>query len=185
MKKKCVLYGDQDGVFTDFVTGSLIIHGREDLIGNASFPPYYDYWSAMGLTPDQFWQPIREAGPNWWRDLPDYPWSEEVRELFTDLDPLWRITTKPVDAGGCAGKWAWRDLHEPGRTLHITTDKAEFSAPGRLLIDDSDINISTWQALGGDAILFPASWNSLANVADNPLGYVRHELERLGYDATN
>lgn len=167
---------DLDGVVVDFVTPSLAIHGREDLIADPSFPPVYDYWPKMGLTGDEFWKPIKIAGPQFWADLPLYPWAHELMDLCTQYDPDWQIATKPVDAGGCAAKWDWRLKYAPKHRLHITTDKIELCKPGHVLIDDADGNITAWNAAGGNGILFPASWNENRRFVGCEMQYVRNAL---------
>lgn len=176
------IYCDLDNVLVDFVTPSLSIHGRQDLIDDPSFPPIFYYWECENflMTPDEFWKPIKEAGPNWWRDLPLLPWARELMDLLNAANPKWEIATACSSGESACGKWHWRDINAKGHKLHITEDKLAFARKGALLIDDADANVEGWRRLHGDAILLPRSWNRLSCV-DDVIGYVRHEMEVLGY----
>lgn len=167
---------DLDGVAVDFVTPSLLIHGRLDLVADPTFPAVYDYWEQMGLTAEEFWKPIREAGPDWWKSLPNYKWTPELLELVARYDPNFQIATKPVDAGGCAAKWDWRAQYAPKQRLHITTDKIELCKPGHVLIDDAEGNIDAWNKAGGYGVLFPATYNSNRHLVGSELAYVANRL---------
>lgn len=167
---------DLDGVAVDFVTPSLLIHGRLDLIADPTFPKVYDYWDDMGLTAEEFWKPIRAAGQEWWNELPNYPWAGELMELCARYDPNYQIATKPVDAGGCYAKWNWRAKYAPKQRLHITTDKIELCKPGHVLIDDAEGNITAWNKAGGYGVLFPATYNSNRAFVGRELEYAKNAL---------
>lgn len=175
------LFCDMDGVLKNFVTASLLSHGRKDLADDISFPPIYNYWSEMGMEPAEFWKPIRAAGPDWWYNLKPYPWAAELAGLLNTIDPNWRICTTPDNGASSHGKKEWLAANLPGRRVHMTDAKFDLAGPGRVLIDDSEKNCDEWAKAGGTPFLFPASSNRLRVhfITGDPMAYVRPALRNL------
>lgn len=181
------IYCDLDGVIVDCLRPALRFHNRYDLAADPNYPPSYDWEKDTGLSHTEFWGAIEAAGPEWWSGLPFTSFAEPLLSLLIDLHYDGRdvqIASKVVGANGCAGKYDWAKRFIPkGMPVHLTTDKAGFAGPGRLLIDDSQENTDAWAAKGGDVILVPAPYNRNRNVAAAPFDYIVSEMWRLGYMA--
>lgn len=156
------IYVDMDGVLKDFITASLLTHGRTDLASDKSFPPIYNYWSEMGLSGEEFWKPIAAGGAEWWATLKMYPWAEELMQIVGEVDPNWRFCTRCAAGGSASGKIDWLGSKHKGRVAYLTNGtKRDLAGPRRVLIDDSEENCREWMEDGGYPILFPASSNRL------------------------
>lgn len=155
------IYLDMDGVLCDFVGGSLKVHGK-------SLPPKeisWDFWEQIGLSGEEFWAPL--CNPDFWANLEPledgmglYHW---LRELC-DQDRI-VIMSSGLCPGSVDGKREWMKKHAPDLLKNATfcTAKHVHAGPGRLLIDDHEPNVGSFRMRGGDAILIPRPWNSLAH----------------------
>lgn len=173
-----MIYCDLDGPLVNFIGGSCAAHHRT--IPDDIRPIPYDYWGPLwGMTDVQFWSQIHTA--HFWSSLEIFPWFTELILILSACDPKWRVATHPHDAASAAGKMHWLRRNLPGRKFHITDCKWELSAPGRILIDDSESVVQKWDKGGGIGILFPAISNKLYRLADDPLREVKIQLRKLGY----
>ena len=130
----------------------------------------------MGLTESDFWAGL---GKSFWETL---HWTQDGQGIldavlykFHPDDVM--LCSSPCRTKGCKeGKVIWVERHLPGfRHLILSNRKEIYSAPGRLLIDDSDANVDKWVAAGGAACLLPRPWNR--NHSDRPLAYLKSFLE--------
>jgi hypothetical protein len=149
---------DVDGVCVDFHEAALRLHGSKltslDLTS-------YQMEPQMGITPAEFWSKIDQAGPEFWRDIPTFPWFEFFYSKLKEIAPV-RFCTTPGRAWECvAGKKMWFDqqLGRAFRDFHITPRKTDLAKSGTVLIDDFPDNVEAFRAAGGSAILFPQPWN--------------------------
>jgi hypothetical protein len=145
----------------------------------------------------RFWSPIKRADFVW-HNLEPYPWFRAVIDLCQQYADYVEIVTTPNDDPRClSGKFSWFSRFGISLPMWQNGRKAALSRPGTLLLDDYDKNVmrfsspqcSTYGAdacpggqfhqCHGDAIMFPAPWNSLHVHSNNPLAYVRTELEKL------
>lgn len=161
---------DLDGVVIDFCTAAYAAHGRTCAVNE---PAKYDFFEDWGLSPDEFWQPIDEAGPEWWANLPLYPWAHELVALLCDRSAVegmeFLIATTPSrHANSTAGKVTaiQKFCGEQFRGYAITPRKWLFGAPGRVLIDDNEDNCRKFEERGGRAFLFPQPWNGGGHIKD-------------------
>lgn len=176
------IHSDLDDVIVDCVDASLRAHGLHHLADDPAFPPTYNMSGEAGMTYDQFWGHIDTLGPEWWRDIPFTSFGKPLLNYLLGLSTPLNITTRVISANGCHGKWDWWEKHiPPSVPLHQTTDKSRFSAPGRLLIDDSPANIDKWVAKGGDGILVPAPYNDNRGLIGQELPFIISQIEELGY----
>ncbi len=94
-----------------------------------------------------------------WRYLPQSVWSRCPRSKLFDVISGDYILTAPTTNPSCAaGKIEW--LNNNWKKGHIITEhKWLLSKPGRVLVDDSESNIKSWERAGGTGILVPRPWN--------------------------
>lgn len=173
-----MIYVDMDGVLQNFIQGSCLAHART--LPRDIRPIPYDYWGPLwDMPPSEFWEPI--STPEFWSGLSTFHWYQELLLVLTVCDSKWRIASHPHDAASASGKITWLRQNLPGRKYHLSDCKWELSAPGRVIIDDSESVIEKWNKGGGVGILFPAISNHLHRLADDPLREVKLQLRKLGY----
>lgn len=173
---------DMDGVIADFVGSAIRLFGREDLL--STWP--CGQWciaKALGISEVDFWGKIDVRGRHFWERLDFYPWAFRLTGMLTSFAP-WTICTSPSHhPESLAGKLAW--LHScfgfPFRNYFMGSAKHLFARPGTVLVDDSDKNVSDFQAAGGKSILFPQPWNALyaIQMGEDKLDYVERQLREI------
>ncbi len=178
MQKRPLVFLDLDGVCVDFVSAACRLHGTT--------PEQIDWHTCgfyiadgLGLSRDQFWEPIRQAGSAFWRDLEPYPWLGELLEAVEGAEV--HVCTSPSrDPASLMGKVEWIYRHFP-RHLHrqfvLTQQKHLLARPGRFLVDDAEFNAEAWENAGGSPILFPRPWNAASAEATDPVAAVRRALQ--------
>lgn len=144
--RKRQIFCDLDGVLTDIEALFQRLHPRFDSMDKTLLWQYVDrrgveFWSKMPWKPDgrQLWQAIRVHEP---RILTAAPVRIGTR--------LWSNSRQ--------GKLQWvrRELGERfGRTAIVCkkSEKADYAAPHRILIDDDSVNTGKWESAGGIAVL--------------------------------
>jgi HAD superfamily hydrolase (TIGR01509 family) len=177
---------DFDDVLVDFVTAALEVHGRADVL--AEYPAgVWHLKDVLGITRDEFWQPIDALGPGFWAGLAPLPWADELLTLLEACDEV-AIATAPHPHPHCyAGKFLSLTGHFGGRFAdphkhHFTAAKQRLADKQSILIDDSAANVKAYIDAGGEAILFPQPWNYLGAfhpTGESKLAYVRNSLERI------
>jgi len=64
---------------------------------------------------------------------------------------------------GASGKTRWVERELPfvisNRNLHLSLDKSVYAQENRLLLDDCEEDVDSWNKEGGRAILVPRPWN--------------------------
>lgn len=176
------IFVDLDGVLVDFQAWALGTHDRYHLMNDPSFQKQYWLDQELGMTQDEFWAPITACGPEWWSSMPDTPWAGDLVDAVSAWDADWEMASHPWNADSASGKWEWALKRYPDRNLHLSVDKCSLAAPGRLLIDDHEDHVNKWRDAGGEAILFPASYNSNRHWIRNRVQYVKDVLLlQLGY----
>ncbi len=186
-------YLDMDGVTVDFTRAALELHGLTKAL--QLWPRgLYDMPTACQMGATAFWGPINDQPPEWWAGMPATPWADEVARLAGQ----WPITIASVAITPAAnlGKIEWlthrygnppppyefvprtEHLPRPGgyKAGHFLDHKPDEERASLLLIDDSDAEVAAWRTSGGQAILFPAVWNTAHRFAVDPIRYVADEL---------
>lgn len=178
------IYLDCDGVLADFIRGAAELFGYP--YSPEKWPAgKYDAADVFGVTEREFWATIHAAGSPFWESLENTPYAVDLTELATLFSvQLPTVVTCPsTDPTSYSGKAEW--LIDRGWWLpdsaFFCADKAQLAASGRVLIDDNPLNCRQFSDAGGEAILFPAPWNDLRDVAvhGHVIGYIRSELERI------
>lgn len=151
-----VAFIDLDGVLVDFVAGAKAAHGKDI--------PHRDCrWGLeeqFGLTKDEFWAPLDY---NFWVNL---PWTEEGYLLLSGVETIFGdqvvLMTSPCDApGGVEGKVKWikKNLPRYSKKFFVGPPKHLAAGPGKILIDDHEVNTDQFVTHGGRALLVPRPWN--------------------------
>lgn len=169
------LFIDMDGVLVDF-NGGVAKEFGVDLSKNYNW--HFDYKELFGLTRDEFWHSIERD--EFWANLEPLPWAHEMLKMLEPYEPC--ILTTPAMCTA-SGKQRWIKNYLPrywntGRYL-IGPAKAYCASPGAVLIDDKEQNVLDFREAGGQAVLFPAMWNSLRSMCHNPLPIVYGGLSRI------
>lgn len=175
---------DMDDVLVDFIGGAAAIHGhtRESLYkvwpkGN------WDMCPALGLTIDQWWEPIHREGALWWSCLDPLPWMWELIDVATkEVGPEgWYVVSAPSPCETShQGKvrWLQKQFGAGFDRFCLTQHKHLFSKPGVVLVDDREKNCRRFTKAGGQGLLFPARNNTLHAQADNPMATIRRFFGR-------
>jgi 5'(3')-deoxyribonucleotidase len=177
------IFLDMDGVLTDFVSATVALHGRAEVLdawplGDRNVP------AVLGISRTEYWRLIDEQGASFWAGLAPFPWFEELVALVRQFAPMTILTAPSLSPCCLDGKVQWLYNHFPKVRGKRFTDfiigpqKHLLAQPSRVLIDDAEKNIEDFRAAGGDAILFPQPWNANHAISDR-LGYVKGELCRL------
>lgn len=169
---------DLDGILADFIRGIFKHHNK----------PYPDPWpvgvyninTILNFNFLECWGSVRS---NFWENLPvcrdAHMILETIRKYTNDIHVLTGVPSihesqSEADAHAAYGKFVWMNRNFPdlAKRMSVTTSKAYAAGPNNLLIDDSDSLCYRFRNHGGQAILIPRPWNSMAGVD------VKSHLER-------
>ena len=168
---------DMDGVLVDFVAGACAIHGtsKEELIKKME-PGQYKMEDALGITTDEFWEPIHEAGAEFWLYLKPLPWVEDLLSFVESTTSDWYVVTAPSrHPSSYTGKLKWIKTYfgKEFDKFVLTQHKHLMAKPGTILIDDRDKNVKDFKYAGGWAVTFPPIHNHLHDECNNPVQRLR------------
>lgn len=109
------------------------------------------------------WQYVDRRGIAFWSEM---HWKPDGRKLWLALEALQPriLTAAPTRIGtrlwsnSREGKLQWirRELGESYRRSAVVckkSEKADYAAPHRILIDDDPTNVGKWESAGGTALL--------------------------------
>ena len=136
------IFLDLDEVLADFVGSALKIHGisREELETHRE-PGRWDITKPLGLSDDEFWEPIHAAGSGFWSGLDPLPWADELVGLVEETGVPWHVVTSPSRCPTCYdGKVRWlKDFFGADFDRFIISPHKEiYAGPGRVILDDRD-----------------------------------------------
>ncbi len=174
---------DMDGVLTDFIGSVLRLQQQAHLLSN--WPKgHRDVHSLMGISKSAFWRIVDSQGSDFWATLPEFEWSKQLVAMVRQYAPMTILTSPSMSPSCLEGKVRWLynyftvDQGKLFTDFMIGHNKELLAAPGRVLIDDTERKVTSFQDAGGMAILFPQPWNANFAIADR-LGYVRAQLGLL------
>lgn len=164
---------DLDEVLVDFTGGAAKVFGKTVPEMAEEFG---EWWSG-----DRLWDGIREHGEQrFWEELELLPWAYPLLKWVESITDDWMIVTSPSRSNDSyAGKrnFLRREFGLRFDRYIITPHKFLFAKEGRLLIDDLDKNCLSFEANGGESILFPSRFNQARNHYDEPIEYVQSMYE--------
>ena len=156
---------DMDGVCTDFVGAALRLHG---------FDPeeFFEVWpeesyhivdlvkqvTGVEMSYAEFWQPINEAGVDFWHGLLEYPHFKALWSLCQELTgSVYFLTSPSWDPASLMGKVRWMQdqFSLDFRDYVITNRKHLLAKPNMVLVDDLPEHADAFRRHGGKAIQFP------------------------------
>jgi cytidyltransferase-like protein len=143
------IYCDMDGVLVDFEDGYERLTGK-DIKGN----------HVKGDA--DFWQPITDAGANFWINLDWMPDGKQLWKYIKNYSPS--ILSAPSrEKSSRVGKEIWVRTNIPGTELILkpAPEKQELAEPNAILIDDRKDNIQQWKDAGGIGILHTSTNNTI------------------------
>jgi hypothetical protein len=108
-----------------------------------------------------FWN---QTSHQFWALMPKLPDADQIIQLCQNYSKEIIFLTSPSSKKqahfAASGKIEWLNQHYPQIKFFIGKHKEELAHRDALLIDDSEGNITRWQAAGGAGILLPRPWNS-------------------------
>ena len=144
--EKYTIYCDMDGVICDFEERFIHFFGMEP----------HAYEAKHGR--NQFWKGIDEAGIKFWAGMKWMPEGKKLWDYISKYKPT-LLTAPSLDDSSKIGKAVWRNKHLPGVTMKYKPAKykADFAGENKILIDDREDTIASWNAKGGIGILFKST----------------------------
>ena len=143
-----IIYCDMDGVLVDFEKGYY------DLTGTSTkqFPK----------GDNSFWQPISDAGAEFWATLPWMPDGKELWNYIKGYNPE-LLSAPSREESSKIGKFVWVKRNIPGTKLLLKSAerKQEYATPNAILIDDRADNIQRWKDAGGVGIHHTSAENTI------------------------
>ena len=169
------IFLDKDGVIVDFDEG---LRRRYNV---AWYPTEFKLpYKLFGMTFDEFWKDMED--PTFWAEL---PWHNDGKRIQAILEPFKpTILSAAFNAGTIQGKLEWLSKEYPdtmaqGQHRVLLANgheaKAAIAGPGKILIDDRNLNIDQWTAAGGTGILYPRPWNRFRAV-NYPIEFLMSSL---------
>jgi len=178
---------DVDGVLADFPRAACKLHGRPYLYEEplrADAVGVWDMEKCWGISEDEFWEPINEAGEEFWRTLDFTPDAHEIIEIVERI--VGRENVIPVTScihhpSAAAGRVAWihERLPQYRGEFFLGAAKHKIAAPDVVLVDDADKNIKRFRDAGGQVVLYPRPWNSAHVQRNNALNVLEDRLTRM------
>lgn len=178
------VYLDMDGVLVDLtpiVCEKLSVPYRPEI-----FKGDYSLEKVLNLPcePGEIWKHYEYTfDENFWANLPftnDAFCIREAVEKIVDVKNIY-LLSKPTGIKGCLeGKQCWINRYLPSfsKKTIFTYNKSFIATTNSLLIDDSDKQINSWRAAGGQAILYPRPWNSQWKEANRAFDVFQKELRK-------
>jgi 5'(3')-deoxyribonucleotidase len=174
------VFVDMDGVLADFVGGVLRLHDIPDTQYNPQGS--YDIHTYLKMSASQFWGAI-DNDSRFWETLsltPEATLLIDLLESLTSYKNIYLLSSPALHPNCFYGKAVWIKKHFPEYLpkLILTAHKHFLAAPNRLLIDDSDSNVTKFRQAEGLAILFPRKWNERYAVHAAAFDSVKQQLEQ-------
>ena len=110
----------------------------------------------MGISDDEVWEKVDEAGVKFWSDMELLPWAKRLWEEMGKKSDMVCFLSSPSNNPICAqGKLEWIKKHFDTKNFIITPKKEFCATPQTLLIDDYKKKIKKFEDAGGYGFLWP------------------------------
>lgn len=153
MNNKYKIYCDMDGVLVDFNKGYFELTGHQ--------------LDGIHRTDTHFWDPINEAGYEFWINL---EWMPDGKELWSYIEKytpeLLSAPSRQPDSRIAKNDWVKRELPGVHLILRSAKHKKDFASPTSILIDDRVDNIADWVSAGGIGILHKNAEDTILQLKD-------------------
>ena len=146
-KKQYKIYCDMDGVIADFERGYKELTGKD---------------ASYSTNPNEFWQPITDAGVKFWAGLKWMPDGHELWDYIKKYNPE-LLSAPSREESSKIGKRIWVKRNMPGTKLLLKSAerKQEYATPNAILIDDRADNVQRWNDAGGIGIHHTSATNTI------------------------
>jgi 5'(3')-deoxyribonucleotidase len=170
------VYLDLDGPMVDWEGGVYKLFNTEppsDVRGFAH--------EILGVSKNEVWKRIYNAGPNWWANLEPTPWAHELYNELGRAGEVVICSSPSHIPHGASGKVMWMKKFFNGnfRDYILTSRKECLAKPGDILIDDMEKNTSLFSQRGGLGILFPRPWNREYDYSEQALEITLEQVSQL------
>lgn len=178
-----MIFLDMDGVICNIRQAVADIYNikvtpeKEKLFGNALD-------KLIGLEIKQEMWGVINAIPDFWENIPPYPWCEELVDALQSVDEVQILTSSPstdalTKSNAFTGKarWIGKYLFDKNLRVNIVHDKYLLAAPERILIDDRNNHCKKFKKHGGKSILFAQPWNEGCYDADYIIKSIRKGID--------
>lgn len=177
---------DMDGVLADFVSRACEAHKKPSPYGFPENLGVFDLEKCKGweMTPEEFWKPVNAGGYEFWRYLDLMPEAHQIVDLAVNLvgESNICILSSPSQDPGCVpGKRDWMKAHFPSLTKNMLFGSAKrfVAGPDKILLDDRDENLKSFQEFGGRVVAVPRPWNHLHNQSHCSFEYIEYTLRNI------
>jgi 5'(3')-deoxyribonucleotidase len=131
------------------------------------------------ISVEDFWKPTNVDG--FWSNLPKMAGADElvewVCEKFTP-DNVCILTSPSSDMRCIPEKREWMAKNYPhlAQNMLFGSAKRFLAGDGRVLIDDRDKNIDSFNKAGGRGVVYPQLWNCMWTYEGAPISFVKDML---------
>ena len=142
-----------DGVLVDFNKGYFELTGHK--------------LDGIHRTDTHFWDPINDAGYDFWINL---NWMPDGKELWSYIEKytpeLLSAPSRQNNSRVAKHDWVNRELPGVHLILRSAKHKKDFASPKSILIDDRVDNIADWVGAGGIGILHKNTEDTILQLKD-------------------
>ena len=144
------IFCDMDGVIVDFERGYYELTGK--------------HTSQVLDGSNEFWKPLEDEGALFWATL---PWMSDGKQLWDYIKKYkpYILTAPSLDSSSRVGKEAWCKMHINGQYKKLyfkaARFKSDFAGENKILIDDREDTIASWNAKDGIGILHTSAANTI------------------------
>ena len=144
------IFCDMDGVIVDFERGYYELTGK--------------HTSQVLDGSNEFWKPLEDEGALFWATLPRMPDGKQLWDYIKKYKP-YILTAPSLDSSSRVGKEAWCKMHINGQYKKLyfkaARYKSDFADENKILIDDREDTIASWNAKGGIGIHHTSAANTI------------------------
>jgi 5'(3')-deoxyribonucleotidase len=163
IKPKYIIFCDMDGVLVDFDKGYKELTGKHTK--HVDLQDKNEFWGLLDRS-------LKDKGLteyDYWVNLEWMPDGQTLWNYIKGYNP-YILTAPSRDPGSRQGKTEWATRLDGMKKLYFKPAKfkSEYSDKNRILIDDRQDTIDSWNAAGGIGILHTSTANTI------------QQLEKLG-----
>lgn len=163
-----MIFLDLDGVCCDYVAQVLNYNLKTEqqyldlLKKHPNDHPYKVLEDLIGVeSGNKYWDKVESYGSEYWSDMPVFDWFEHLYDELKKISEVKFLTSAPMMTTAHHGKAEWVKRNA-GKSALVdliicpSPMKQLISKNGRVLIDDTESNVTEWRNNGGHAFHFPS-----------------------------